>query len=168
MEFDTFETKMAKSDEYRSVTGKPELELYEYRVDKYGVKNLVKSGKTENVQARIDADYDSSDINKLMLRFSLGDTSAIDVRQGMYIDATDMPSTYAELFDRVEQAKEYFFSLPTDLKEMFNNSVEQFFSEMNTKGFNEKIDKYNDRFVNHQFDENPIKDEGVKEIEYNE
>lgn len=157
MEFDTFEMKQSKSDDYRSKSGSMYLDEYEYRVDKEGVKKLVKTDKKTNVYERIQADYDSTDINKLMLRFSLGDTSAINVREGKYIDVTEMPTTLAELFDKAVQAEQLFTELPVDLKEMFNNSPSEFFAAYGSKEFDEKIAKYNDRFVNHQFDDSDIK-----------
>lgn len=157
MEFDTLEMKQSKSGDYRSKTGTKYLEEYEYRVDKEGVKKLVKTDKKTDVHARIQADYDSTDINKLMLRFSLGDTSAINVREGQFLDVTSMPTTLAEVFDKAIQAEQLFNELPTDLKEMFNNSPSEFFAKFDSKEFNEKIAKYNDRFQNHEFDSDPIK-----------
>ena len=163
MEFDTFETK--KSSDYKSITGTPYLEEYEYKIDDKGIKKLVKTDKKTDVHARIQADADSCDINKLMLRFTLGDESAINVRSGEYIDVTEMPKTLAEVFDRSVQAQQLFDKLPVDLKEMFNNSPTEFFAAYGSKEFDDKVEKYNDRFVNHQFDDE-IKEEGIKEIEH--
>lgn len=140
-------------EKYISPSGQPTLDDYEYRVDKAGVKSLVMKEQKIDVQGRIDADYPSTDINLLMKRFALGDSSAIDVKEGFYADVSKMPKSYAELFDRVEMAKQYFDELPADLKSMFNNNYMEFFTEFDSKEFNEKIDKYNDRFVNHQFEE---------------
>lgn len=166
-----FPTQFDKdTSKYSSPTGSPYLDEYEYRVDKKGVKELVKKDTKINVQDKIQADYPSTDINLLMKRFALGDTSAIDINKGFYGDFTDMPKTYAELFDRVEAAKAYFDELPADLKAMFDNSYTQFYSEMDSKGFIDKIDKYNDRFVNHDFDEVSEKTDTniMNEVEYHE
>lgn len=156
------------SEVFFSDPGSKFLDEYEYQVDKAGVKKLVKTDRQTDVFARIQADYPSTDINLLMKKFALGDTNAINIKEGMYFDATQMPTNYADLFNRVEQARQYFDTLPPELKEMFNNSYEQFFTEFETKSFNDKIDKYNDQFVNHQFDikeDAPTGDPG-KEIEY--
>lgn len=161
MEFETFEMKQASSEKYQTRTGTPYLEEYEYKVDEKGVKKLVKTDKKINVYERIQADYDSTDINKLMLRFSLGDTEAINVRSGQFLDVTEMPTTLAEVFDRAVQAEQLFVALPTDLKEMFNNSPSEFFAQYGSKEFEDKMNKYNDRFVNHQFDEEVIKSEST-------
>lgn len=156
-----------KTSEYISESGSPLLSKYAMKVDKKtGYEYLAPTGEYENVQDRIQADYASTDINILMDRFALGDTSAINVKEGFYMDVTKMPTTYAELFQMSEDAKRYFEELPADLKEMFNNSYSEFYSEMDTKGFNEKIDKYNSRFdLSPEFNgsDDPIKESEVKE-----
>lgn len=152
MEFDTFETKQSNTEKYISKAGSPYLDEYEYKINEKGEKKLIKTDKRTNVYERIQADYDSTDINKLMMRFSLGDESAINVREGKYLDVTEMPTTLAEVFDRALQAEQLFVELPTDLKEMFNNSPSEFFSTYGSKEFEDKVNKYNDRFVNHQYE----------------
>lgn len=164
MEFDTFETK--KSDDYRSTSGTPYLEEYEYKVDDKGVKKLVKTDKKTDVHSRIQADADSCDINKLMLRFSLGDTEAINVRTGAFLDVTKMPTTLAELFDRSVQAEQLFDKLPADLKEMFNNSPSEFFAIYGTEEFDKKIDSYNERFDRHKDVKASADDGDIKEIDH--
>ena len=108
MVFETFDTKVNKKDTYKSECGVPTLDIYEYHYDKNGKRELVKTDRKENVYDRIQADYDSTDINKLMARFALGDSSALDQRPGIYIDASKMPGSYAEMFDRVEECKRFF------------------------------------------------------------
>lgn len=160
------------TDKFISEGGSPTLQEYEYSFDADGKKQLVKKDSVINVYDRIQADRDATDINLLMQRFALGDSEAINVRKGMYIDATKMPTTYAEVFQRGLEAEQYFEGLPTDLKEMFDNSYSVFFTEMGSKEFDSKMEKYNDRFVNHQFevkDDTVIKEDStVKEIEYHE
>lgn len=169
MEFDTLEMKMSKNKVYASNAGVPTLDVYEYQVDKTGIKRLVKTDRKENVYDKIQADYDSTDINKLMLRFSLGETDVINQADVFYGDVTKMPTTYAELFDRVEECKRVFDSLPADLKAEFGSSYEVFFTELNSdeKGVSAKFDKYNERFANHQFDD-PVPDSSVATTEYTE
>lgn len=168
MEFETFEMKQANANKFRSESGSPTLDVYEYKISDKGIKELVKTDRKENVYDRIQADYDSTDINKLMIRFSLGDQSALDIRKGIYMDVTDMPSNYAELLQRYVEAENYFKTLPVDVKELFNNSVDQFFTEFGSKEFDSKIAEYNKKFENHQFEDsqNVSGDTIVKEIEH--
>ena len=170
MKYDTIDSKQANNLDYKSVTGTPTLDIYEYRVNEKGVRELIKTDRKENVYARIQADYDATDINKLMARFALGDSSALDQRDGFYGDATKLPNTYAEMFNRVEQCKQFFDSLPVDLKQSFDNSYEVYFATFGTKEFDAKYDAYNERFKNNQFEvTNPIKeDNGNAPTEYTE
>ena len=161
-----FRDKYSDTSGFISESGSKYLDQYEYQFDKDGVNHLVKTDKPKNVFEAIQADYDSTDINKLMLRFSLGDLSAIDVTQGFYADVTKMPKTMAELFDKAQDCYEFFNQLPVDFKQMFNNSYTEFFSELNkdSKSVMAKVDEYNDRFVNHQFesfeDESEVNEKG--------
>lgn len=149
-----------------SEPGSMYLQEYEYKLDKKGAKQLVKKDSQIDVYSRIQADAESTDINYLMQRFALGDTEALDIKKGFYLDTRDMPKTYAEVFERGLECEQYFDGLPVDLKEMFDNSYSVFFTEMNEQpeAFDKKVAKYNDRFVDHSFD---VKDD-PKEIEHNE
>lgn len=169
MDFPTMFTKNTK--EYSSEPGAPYLQDYEYALDDEGHKVLVKADSTTDVYGRIQADRDSCDINVLMQRFALGDTEALNIKKGMFIDTRNMPTTLAEVFQMGIECEQYFEGLPTDLKEMFDNSHSVFFSEMNDdpKSFENKVNAYNDRFVNHQFDiDDHADDETPKENNYHE
>lgn len=152
---------------YISESGSKLIAKYALKVDeKTGYEYLAPTGEYENVYDRIQADYPSTDINILMERFALGDTEAINIKPGFYADVTDMPKTYAEMFQRAEDARMFFEELPADLKEMFNNSYTEFWSEMDSseKAFNEKIEKYNARFeFSPQFDVNTKDEKGDTE-----
>lgn len=167
MDFPTVFTKNTK--EYVTESGSPVLQEYKYELDAEGHKMLVKADSFINVYDRIQADRDSCDINVLMQRFALGDTEALNIKTGYYLDTRNMPTTLAEVFQMGIEAEQYFEGLPVDLKEMFDNSHSVFFTEMNDdpKAFNSKVEKYNDRFMNHQFDEETVSD-SPKEVNYNE
>jgi hypothetical protein len=145
-----FRTQFDKdTGNYKSEPGSKLLPKYAMRIDeKTGYEYLAPTGEYENVYDHIQADYPSTDINILMQRFALGDTSALDVKPGFFADVTKMPSSYAEMFEMYQDCHRYFDELPTDLKEMFNNSFTEFFAEMDSdsKSFNKKIDEYNSRF----------------------
>ena len=149
------------SSDFISDSGSHFLDQYEYEIDKDGVQNLVKIDQKKDVYSAIQADYPSTDINLLMKRFALGDKSAIDITQGFYVDATKMPKTLAEVFDRAQDCQEFFDMQDPELKAMFNNSYSEFFAELNndTKSFADKISKYNEQFENHQFDVDDVESE---------
>lgn len=163
MDFPTVYTK--KTADYKSESGSQYLQEYEYKLNKTGHKMLVKKDSQIDVYSRIQADRDSCDINILMQRFALGDTEALNINKGFFLDTRDMPKTYAEVFERGLEAEQFFEGLPTDLKEMFDNSHTVFFSEMGSKSFDDKVSKYNDRFVDHRFDvKEDIKPEEGSEV----
>lgn len=159
-----FRSILDDTSKFISESGSPYLDQYEYDVDKKGVKSLVKIDKQKDVYSAIQADFDSTDINLIMKRFALGDLSAIDVRSGFYADVTKMPKNMSELFDKAEECRQFFDTLPADFKQLFNNSYTEFFSQLNSdeKSVIDIVDKYNDQFVNHQFDVD-IPDPDVKE-----
>ena len=142
--------------------GKPYLEEYEYTLDKTGKRQLVKKDTVDNVYERIQAERDSCDINKLMERFALGDTEALNVQKGWYADVRDMPKTYLEVQKLGIAGEQYFASLPVEVKQLFDNSHDVFFTEYGSETFENKINSYNERFVNHDFDVD------LEEIEHNE
>lgn len=155
-----FRGTYSSTKEFISESGSPYLDQYEYEINKKGVQELVKTDKKKNVYDAIQADYPSTDINRLMLKFSLGDTEAINVREGFFADVTKMPKNMAELFDKAQDCEEYFATLPPEFKQLFNNSYTEFFSQLNSdeKSVMNLVDEYNDRFVNHQFDVEPDDD----------
>lgn len=161
-----FRSVLSDTKEFISESGSPYLDQYEFDFDdKKGEvirSSLHKTDKPINVYEKIQADYDSCDINAIMRRFALGETSALDVKTGAYIDVTHMPKTFAELFDRINDCQALFEDLPTDVKEMFDNSYEEFWYSYGSDDFNKKIAEYNDRFVNHDFDEGLKED--IKEV----
>ena len=159
-----FRTVMSDTKDFISESGSPYLDQYEFDFD--DVKGEVKRStlhKTDNpinVYERIQADYESCDINAIMRRFALGDSSALDVKQGIYADVTHMPKTFAELFDRINDCQRLFDELDPEVKQLFNNSYEEFWYEYGSDDFFKKIDSYNDRFVDHDFDEVVVPEKG--------
>ena len=149
------------TNNYVSNPGKPFIEEYEYGLDKDGKRQLILKDTVDNVYERIQAERDSCDINKLMERFALGDTEALNVNKGWFADTRDMPKTYMEVLKMGIEFENYFSSLPVEVKQMFDNSSDVFASEYGSEKFYKKINEYNDKFINHQFDE-------PKEIEHNE
>ena len=76
-----FRTVFSDTSEFVSENGSPYLDQYEFDFDenKGEVKRstLHKNNKPINVYERIQADYESCDINAIMRRFALGDTEAV-------------------------------------------------------------------------------------------
>lgn len=146
---------------YTTECGTPFLDEYALKYDDNGKCTLEKTGEQKNVQAMIDADYPATDINMIMQRFALGDDTALKKVEGFYGDFTTMPTSMAELYQRAEDSKRFFEELPVEVKQMFNNSYSEFWSEMtnDVKSFNDKISKYNESAVIEPVKDEPVKDE---------
>ena len=163
-----YRTILSDTKEFVSPSGSPYLDQYAFDFDEKGEVKRTTLHKTDNpvnVYERIQADFESCDINAIMRRFALGDTSALDVSKGVYADVTKMPKSFAELFDRINDCQKLFDELDPDVKQLFNNSYEEFWYEYGSDDFNKKIAEYNDRFIDHDFDVDPVPEKPESEVE---
>lgn len=97
--------------------------------ERTGVKSLEIIGET-NVQESIDSHKEYCDIHNILKRYAEGDIEALNKTQGFYIDATELPTNYAELFSRVNEAQSFFDKLPANVKAEFNNSASEFWASI--------------------------------------
>ena len=128
--FDTVYTRSQKSKDFTSNIGSPIVEDYAY-IGEEGKKVLAVVG-THDLQEEIQSYADSCDINVIVKRFLAGDESALNQREGFYADMTKMPKTYAEWFEKYQAAENYFNMLPVDIRNKFNHSVTEFWSDFGT------------------------------------
>ena len=141
---DRLERKLKKSYDPNSFIAEAGNEFQptrEYQIVD-GIKSLVITGES-NIQAAIDSFSASCDINNIITRFLNGDTSVINPASGSYGDFTNCPTTYAEMFDRVQKCENIFKSLPVEIKEKFDNSYEKFWSDFGSDYFNGVFNDYN-------------------------
>lgn len=147
--FDRMDANKRKS--FVSCSGSHIMTIYEYRfVD--GIKQLVPSGKTDT-QELIDSFAESADINNIIVRFLNGDESVINKVVGTFGDFRDCPTTYAEMFDRIQKCENLFNSMPVEIKEKFDNSYEKFWSSFGSEYFDDVFKSYNTSSI-----ETPIED----------
>lgn len=140
--FPRFRTPLHCSrDEHERVVsnvGSPVHLIYAPIFDEKGKYHLEVKGK-ENIYDFIQSFKESVDINVILKRFMMGDTSALSRRQAMYIDTLDMPKTYAELLNVVNGAQEVFDTLTIEQKEQFNNSFAEFIAAFDDGNVLEKL-----------------------------
>lgn len=139
-----FPTSKTKVIEFNSNPGERFSVTYEYDVID-GIKMLVPVGETD-LQSAIDSYADAQDINNIIARFVNGDMSVLNPNKGTYGDFTDVPTTYAELFSRVQHCKNVFDKMPVDIRDKFDNSYEKFWSEFGSDKFNNVFDEFNSKF----------------------
>lgn len=119
---------------------------YQECLDDLGRLSLEKVGQT-NVYEMIQADYEESTIEHILHAAAMGDLAALKQRDAQYVDATTMPKSLREAQDLVIRLRDEFYTLPLEVRKEFDNSPEQYVSEMGTKGFLEKMAPYNDKMA---------------------
>lgn len=126
-----------------SEPGKKIESQYKMITNELGIEELVEVGKT-NIYEKIQANKESTLINNIIERYNNGDVQALNQRQPVYGDTTQMPKNLAEAQQMVINAERYYNSLPNEIKQKLNNSKEEFF-ESTTNGEFEIIlnDYYN-------------------------
>lgn len=140
-------TKFDVPEKIKTISGSRYLNTYQEEIDKEtGKKHLVKTGET-NVYEMIQADLEASKIENILQRVALGDLSALNQKETLYVDTTNMPKTLMEAQNIVLKAKQEFERMPLEVRKEFDNSAEKYISEMGTKEFNEKMSPYNKRIA---------------------
>lgn len=140
-------SKFSVPEKKKTESGRRYLNTYQEEIDKEtGKKHLVKSGET-NIYAMIQEDLEQSKIENILQRAAMGDLNALNQRETVYVDATNMPKTLMDAQNMVLKAKQEFEKFPLDVRKEFDNSPEKYVSEMGTKEFNEKMAPYNKRIA---------------------
>lgn len=123
------------------------LNTYQEEINKKtGCKELVKTGET-NVYEMIQADLESTKIENILHSVAMGDLTALQQREMTYADTTSMPKNLMEAQNLVLKMKAEFDQMPIEVKKEFNNSAEQYISEMGTPEFQEKMAPYNKKIA---------------------
>ena len=118
------------------------LNVYQEHIGKDGQIELEKTGQT-CIYDMIQNHLEETKIENILHAVAMGDLNALNQREIFYADTTTMPKTLMEVQNIVVKAKEEFETFPLEVRELFNNSCEQYVSEMGTEGFLEKLAPYN-------------------------
>lgn len=116
---------------------------------KTGCLELVKIGK-KNIYELIQQDLESTKIENILHKLAIGDYSVLKQAELTYVDESDFPKSLMEAQNIVIKAKQEFESFPVEVKKLFNNSAEQYVSEIGTKEFLEKMAPFNDEALKKQ------------------
>ncbi len=130
MKFDTQFNRLGVAGT-KSVPGSGMKDTYKMHVDADGKRELRKSGEY-NLYAEIQSYKDSVSIDYILSRFVNGDETALSRVQGIYGDFTQMPTTMAELQQRVIDAEHLFNTLPLDIRAQYNHSASEFFAQLDS------------------------------------
>lgn len=99
-----------------------------------GKEILIAVGE-HDIYPEIQSHAKSVDINEIVLRHQRGDIDVLAQRAGMYGDFTNLPTSYAELYQNVLDAQAYFDSLPLEVRQKFDHSFSKFFTSIGTSEF---------------------------------
>lgn len=138
--FDTQYTRDTSS--IRTSSGSGIEPVYSLVLDDKGVETVQQTGQRD-IYSEIQSFRESTELSVLLQRYAQGDVTALNQKVGTFMDLVDMPKTYAELFQRARDAEITFMQLPADLKEIFNGSYTEFWSQMGTPEFQKKMERYN-------------------------
>jgi len=133
-----FATQYRERTRFPSNGGQRERILYQPKFDENGVMDLVESGK-EDLYDFIQSHAEAVDIHVILARFQNGDVDALSRVQGAYGDFTNMPTTYADLLNRVNEGQSFFNSLPVDIRAKFNHNFAEFMAGMDKPDFLDKL-----------------------------
>ena len=129
-----------------------------------GKEVLVAVGE-HDIYPEIQSHAKSVDINEIVLRHQRGDIDVLAQRAGMYGDFTNMPTSYAELYQNVLDAQAYFDSLPLEVRQKFDHSFSKFFTSIGTPEFNAAFSQPDVDNVNVNVSESEVKSDVEKPAE---
>lgn len=134
-----FRTKyMPRDTPSVSVAGSGVEDIYKMSYNDKGQEVIVLDSQTD-VYAKIQAATPECDINRIIERHLLGDDSLFMANNGEYFDATDIPSNFAELLNRVSECKSIFDGLPLETKEKFNMNYAEFWQSAGSLDWADKM-----------------------------
>lgn len=139
-------SQITKPNHKHTPSGSIFLNTYEESIDDLGRLTLEKTGQT-NIYAKIQEEHEATKIESILHAVAMGDMNALQQREAMYVDATTMPHSLREAQELVIKAKNEFYEMPLEVRKEFNNSPEQYVSEMGSKEFLEKMAPYNEKLL---------------------
>ena len=137
-------TQFDEHERYITEPGNRFLQQYQEEIGKDGQIKIVKTNLM-NIYEIIQSHLEETKIENILHAVAMGDLSALQQREAVYCDATTMPKTLMEAQNLVIKAKAEFEKMPIEVRKLFNNSPEQYVSEMGTKEFLDKMAPYNNQ-----------------------
>lgn len=117
-----------------SPVGLPEKETWEYKVNEYGQRKLVVTGKT-NVYDMIQAALEETKIENVLKRAAAGDDSMLNAVGEVYADISEMPRNLIEARQQMQNLENLWGSVPNEIKAKYNFNVEEFIGASGSDGW---------------------------------
>lgn len=113
---------------------------------KSGRKTLTKNGKT-NIYEKIQSHAESCKIENILHSLAMGDLSVLRKEEPTYTDATTMPKSLMEANNMMLRMKAEFEKMPTEVKELFHNSSDEYIEKMGTEEYKTIMAPYNEKIA---------------------
>ena len=136
-------------NKYINQSGTKEIEDYEVRLNKDGIKQLVKKSTKKNIYDRIQASRDECNIYEILRRSDPAMRESLENRiikanltdTGEVYDITDMPTNLVQARQMLIDADNKFKTLPLEVRKEFNNNANEFLAAANNGTLQKRIDK---------------------------
>lgn len=96
-------------------SGDSMVQEYELEYSPYGVPHLVPTGEYDLYDV-IQSFKDECDLGKIFQRYANGDVMALNKRQGVYEDVTDLPTDVFAATELIKRVENIYDSLDEDKK----------------------------------------------------
>lgn len=128
-----FKTAYGDRDTSYITSGSRYQDTYGYEINKYGMKELVKTGETD-LYALIQESLEETKIENILKRVAMGDDTVMRP-DGIYADTTEAPRNLIEARQQIQHLENVWNGLPIDTKRKYNMSVEDFIAKSGTEGW---------------------------------
>ena len=126
-----FKTAYGERETSFITSGSRYQDTYGYEINKYGQKELVKTGETD-LYALIQESLEETKIENILKRVAMGDDTVMRP-DGIYADMTEAPKNLIEARQQIQHLENVWNSLPIDTKRKYNMSVEDFIAKSGTQ-----------------------------------
>lgn len=118
--------------------GNRKHQKYRTRYNDIGQLELVPNGQ-DDIYDMIQSHAESVDIDTILSKFVAGDPDALSKTQGTFGDFTNLPTSYAEMLNVINESEQFFEQLPLEVRERFNFNFSEFISSMDSQEFARKM-----------------------------
>lgn len=118
--------------------GSKEVPVYSVRINDSGSKEVYQSGSRDLYEV-IQSSLEESKVQNIIRRALGGDVTALAQRNGSYMDVTALPTNMIDISNLAIRLRSEFDSLPVDLRQKFDNSVDKFVSLYGTPEWSEML-----------------------------
>lgn len=133
-----FRSRISAAERHYSASGSPLATEYGIKMDENGHKVVYSKGQ-KNIYKIIQEALPGTLIENILKRAELGDPTALQRKNGQYIDATTLPKNLMEVQNTVQALKEQFMELPVQTRQKFDNSPDQYVLQYGQKIWEDKM-----------------------------